>query len=480
MSEKNLSPVLKGLQPEAVWRHFYALTQIPRCSGHEEGVRQYVQNFAKERGFVVETDAVGNVLLRVLPDAPGESICVQGHMDMVCVADEAVEHDFAKDPIGLRREDDKLYAIGTSLGADNGIGVAYGLALAESSTGPLEVLCTVDEEVGLVGASSLQPGWLKSKILLNLDSEEEDFITIACSGGRDWHVRLPFEMTARDAGQQLLEIKIGGLQGGHSGIDIDVGRVNALQVMGKMLAPVLEQGGALAMVQGGVKHNAIPSSARAQVSVAAGQQAMLQDLAKTLEQDLRCDADPGLEIVVRKAPQSVDQVLTNDKGLQVLALLQGLPHGVSKHSPKDPTLPFVSNNFAIVAWEEAQLHVTLSGRSPVAKEIDSIEARINSVCEPIGAAVVSENSYPGWEPNYDSPLLAKSQKIFAKYMGKEAKILEIHAGLECGIIGAKYPGMDMISIGPDLHYPHSPREHVIISSVERVFLLVQAIIDDLR
>ena len=482
VASKQLPEALQGLEPASVWHHFYDLTQIPRCSGNEAAVRAHIERFAAERGVAYESDEAGNVLLRVRPEAKGPSVCLQGHMDMVCVAADGVEHDFAKDPIALRREGDSLFAQGTTLGADNGIGVAYGLAMIDEPTGPLEILCTADEEQGLTGASNMRSGWLKSRFLVNLDSEEEQFLTVACSGGRDYLVSLPLERVAAAQGLTPLRLAVKGLQGGHSGIDINLGRSNAIQVLARLLAEVEKAGGAVFEAIGGVKRNAIPPQASARFGLPAAAVAAFRETAAKLQQELRCDADPELLLEVKEdSAGGAGEALSAGSLSSLIHLLEQLPHGVQKTTEGDPSQPYVSVNLALVEGPTPdQARVVLTGRSPSSAELEQIEQRLQTIAAEHGARASGENGYPGWEPNYDSPLLATTRGVFTQVFGTEPKVLEIHAGLECGIIGAKHEGLDMISIGPDLHYPHSPREHVSIPSVERIWNLLRRLVAEIQ
>lgn len=478
LPDSSLPEALADLQPSLVWRYFHELTQIPRGSGNEEGVRAYLENFAKEKNISFEQDEIGNVLLRVRPDAAGKTVCLQGHMDMVCVAAEGVEHDFAKDPIKVRKVDDKIYGSDTTLGADNGIGLAYGLALIEEETGPLEILCTVDEEVGLVGASQLKTKWLKSDYLINLDSEEEDYLTVACSGGRDLVLYMGWDRAEPQADFQAVELKVGGLQGGHSGIDIGLGRTNAIKVMGGLLDVVRMMGGQLLKISGGVKRNAIPPVASATVAIPKDKLEELQQATQAVTKDFMSLADTELKVEANVTESDLKPV-TEQAMERLIHLIGQLPHGVQKFT--STKLPYVSNNLALInELDDGRLQVIMSGRSPSGSELDELETRVQGIASEHQAEYACENSYPGWEPNYDSQLLATTKEVYAEVFGKEPEVLEIHAGLECGIIGSKYPELDMISIGPDIHFPHSPREHVSIPSVERMYGLVVSLVKKLQ
>ncbi|MBN2361310.1 MAG: beta-Ala-His dipeptidase [Deltaproteobacteria bacterium] len=479
MARRALPPALAGLEPKIVWKHFADLLRIPRCSGNEAGVRAHLEKFAKSKHLKAERDDAGNLLLRVRPEAPGPVVCLQGHMDMVGVAADGVQHDWTADPVTPRRDGDFIYAEGTTLGADNGIGLAFAMAMVDEQTGPLEILCTVDEEVGLTGASAMKPNWLQAKFLVNLDSEEESSLTVACSGGRDMVVTLPWPRAARTDGRETVAIRVKGLRGGHSGIDINKGRSNANQVLGRVLAEVARLGGALHEVAGGVKRNAIAPNANAVVSLPAGKGDELKAAAEQIQRECATASDPDLSI--ETAPGQTDlPPVAAEASERLVRLLEKLPHGVLKSTSHNPDLPFVSINLALINVVDDKLTVIMSGRSPVAGELDALETRARAIAAEHGATFKTENGYPGWAPNYDSPLLAITKRCYEQQFGRPPTLLEIHAGLECGIIGSKHPGLDMISIGPDLHNPHSPQEHVSISSAQRMYKLVKDLVAELQ
>ncbi|MCC6523464.1 MAG: M20/M25/M40 family metallo-hydrolase, partial [Polyangiaceae bacterium] len=451
-----LDPALAGLEPAAMWRHFGALARIPHETGNEAGVRAYARAFAARHGIACEVNEVGDVLLRVRADTRGPIVALQAHMDMVCVSRDGAPYDFAREPIRLKRAGDSIRADGTSLGADNGIGVAYALALAEQAEGPLEVLLTVDEERGFTGIQGVAPGWLRAKMLINLDSEEEGYLTIASAGALDFEVKVPGVRAAPAGDLEVLAVTVDGLKGGHSGVEIHKGRTNALKVVGQVLDAALGCGGVVFGMRGGTAPNVIPSAAKATVGVPRGRAEELRrrvaelcaKLATAEDPELRIDLAPAEE---RRAP------LTGPAAAALVALLAELPSGVLVASPRDPAQPFVSNNVGIVAEApDGGFELTLMSRSPSADELGALEARYRAIAEPCGAVVKLGRMIPGWAPDYESPLLATFQQAYRERYGKEAKLLEIHAGLECGALRTKYPGMDLISVGPDITGVHSP------------------------
>ncbi|MCU0692125.1 MAG: beta-Ala-His dipeptidase [Polyangiaceae bacterium] len=474
-----IDPAFAGAEPASVWRYFSHIARIPRASGNEAGVRDYVQQYAASRGFACEVNEVGDVLLRVRPDAPGPVVALQAHMDMVCVSEPGVTFDFAKEAIRLRRDGDFIRADGTTLGADNGIGIAYALALADDAEGPLEVLLTVDEERGFSGVEGVAPGWLKANFLINLDSEEEGFVTIASAGARDFKVTLPVRREAPPVAVEPLLLTVGGLKGGHSGVEIHRGRTNALKVAGLALAKVRACGGYVCAVQGGMAPNVIPSSSSVLLGVPPERVADLREQLSALQQALITQEDPNLRIDVSSGHE-VRQPLCSRSVDQLVALLAELPTGVIVPSPRDATQPFVSNNVAVLGeLETGAIQLTMMSRSPASEELEKLAERYRAVAQSNGASMVAGRLVPGWAPNYDSPLLALFQKKHREQYGKNATVLEIHAGLECGALQTKYPGMDLISVGPDITDVHSVQEKVSIASTRRVFELVRSVVREL-
>ncbi|HNU84035.1 MAG TPA: beta-Ala-His dipeptidase, partial [Thermoanaerobaculia bacterium] len=405
--------------------------------------------------------------------------------DMVNEKNSDVDHDFTRDPLVPRRDGDFLKATGTTLGADNGIGVAAMLAVAEANDlvhGPLELLFTIDEETGLTGATELDARMLAGRQLINLDSEEEGTLTVGCAGGAGSRITLPLEREAPVPGATAWEITVAGLKGGHSGVDIHLQRGNASALLARGLFAAEEVAPLrLAAFTGGDKHNAIPREARAVVvTSAAARDAVREAFARELEAaraELRT-ADPGLRYEIAEVAVP-ERVWTEGVTRRALALLRTLPHGVLVMSYDIPGLVETSTNLATVAERDGALEILMSNRSSVATALRAVQGRLRALGELAGAKVESLDGYPGWQPNLASPLLAASQRVHERLFGKAAHVGAMHAGLECGIVGEKVPGMDMISFGPTIQFPHSPDEQVEIPSVARFWQLLTALLADL-
>lgn len=476
---ETIDPALAGIQPASMWRYFGDLARIPRESGNEAGVCEYVKALAARKGYVCEVNEVGDVLLRVNPGAPGPVVGLQAHMDMVCVSKDGT-FDFAHEPIRLVREGDYIRADGTSLGADNGIGVAFALALAEELPGPIEVLLTVDEEKGFVGIDGVAPGWLHSTLLINIDSEEEGFFTIASAGASDFKLRFDANRMVHDQAFEAFEVSIDGLKGGHSGVEIHRGRTNALKVMGKVLSAAKAFGGVVYGMSGGTAPNVIPSACRGVVGVPPAVVDEFRTEIALLQTRLCTAEDPSLRIAVSQVPES-RRPLADRTSETLIQLLDRLPTGVLVPSKLDPSQPFVSNNLAIAKeLENGHFELTMMSRSPSSEELEKLGTLYKGIAKECGAEFEAGRLIPGWAPDYDSKLLARFQAKYREKYGKEGKVFEIHAGLECGALRTKYPGMDLISVGPDITGVHSPDEKVFIESTRRTYELVRDVIQDLH
>jgi dipeptidase D len=480
---------IDGLKPAGLWKYFAEISKIPRPSKHEAAVAAFVVGTAKKFGLECAQDPAGTVVVRKPASKGLESrpmVCLQGHLDMVPEKRPDKKHDFLKDPITLVRKDNTMMADGTTLGADNGVAVATSLAIMADASlvhGPLEFLFTIDEETGLTGAHSLQPGFLKSKILLNLDSEEEGALYVGCSGGRDTMGTWPLDTEAAPAGTVGLEIKVGGLRGGHSGLEIDKGRGNAIKLLNRVLLGLAPLGARLSRIDGGNKRNAIPRDAVALVFIPKKHldeaKALVSAMHDTCRAELSASVDPSPEITA--APfKGRCKVLKKGVQKKLTMALAGLPHGVVKMSADIPGLVETSTNLGVITTGKKDIAVSTSQRSSVASEIVEIAQGVRAVFELAGATVTGSDGYPGWKPNLDSPILKTAIATYKELYGKEPEVKAVHAGLECGIIGEKYPGMDMVSFGPTLEGVHSPDEKIYIDTVEKYWDFLLAILRNVK
>ncbi|MDZ7317026.1 MAG: aminoacyl-histidine dipeptidase [candidate division KSB1 bacterium] len=468
-----MSP-FEGLKPALLWKHFDRLRQIPRPSGQEKAAADYVLSVAKSLGLEAEQDAVGNVVVRKKA-SPGHenapTVVLQSHLDMVCEKNADKVFDFNRDPIQVKIKDGWLTADGTTLGADNGIGVAAMLAIFEDNTlihGPLEGLFTVDEERGLVGARGIPKDALKGRILINLDSEDLGVFSIGCAGGRDSNLTLPIRRR-KPSGEIGLDLQLSGLKGGHSGVDIHLGRGNAIKILNRLLYQANQKRPfELVSLEGGDKHNAIPREAFARIVIRKNDLDELKTWFAQAIDEIRREFYPAEDQIVfnLKTTDEKGEVLIPEDQKRLTALLFALPHGVLAMSRVIEKLVETSNNVAAVHTKADRIEILCSSRSSNMNALQATVDKIKAIAELAGAAVEQPPGYPGWQPNLDSPILKLAMSTFKQVTGKEARYEAIHAGLECGIIGERFPGMDMISIGPTIKYPHSPDEKVEIASVE--------------
>jgi dipeptidase D len=471
-----MSPIFDDLKPLLIWKHFEQILKIPHCSGNEKELGDYIITQAKNFDLEWKRDDVGNVVVSKkaspgMENAPG--VILQGHIDMVCEKNSDVEHDFSKDPIQPEKKGEWVSAKGTTLGSDNGVGVAAALALMEDETmvhGPLEFLFTVDEETGLTGATKIRPDFLKGKILLNLDSEDEGTFTIGCAGGADSEILLPVNRKGGKEGE-LFRLKLFGFRGGHSGIDIDQGRGNAIKLLARMLWQAGEKAPfALAGMEGGNMRNAIPREATASLYVDPSQKETLQVVFKESFEKIYTEFK-SIESEAKFAFEKLDEdglpPLTDESKKTLVNLLMTLPHGVLSMHQEMKGLVETSTNLAIVHTHTDHVQIISSSRSSVASGLEATRNTIAALCDTVGAQLAQPEGYPGWMPNLQSRILQTCKDVYSKMFQKEPEVGAVHAGLECGIIGEKFPGMDMISFGPTIEHPHSPEERVHVGSVEK-------------
>ncbi|MDR0844748.1 MAG: aminoacyl-histidine dipeptidase [Tannerella sp.] len=474
-----MSAEIKTLSPQPVWSYFYDLTQIPRPTGHMEGVTKYVLAFGEAQGLETKQDEVGNVLIRK-PATPGfegrKTVVLQSHLDMVPQKNGTVTHDFEKDPIDAYIDGEWVTARETTLGADNGIGVALTLAVLADKTlqhGPIEGLFTVNEEVGMDGAFGLKAGFLQGRILLNCDSEEEGELFAGCAGGADLNISFRYKKGAPlIEGDVPVKISLTGLKGGHSGIDIHLGRANANKLMVRFLKEAIrDYGMRLASIEGGTLRNAIPREATAIVMLPHGNIEALwelvadyQELYRTeyagIETDIHFTAEmtePPLSLI----PEEIQDDLVN--------AIEGCQNGVISMLHDFPDTVESSSNLAIVKSSKGLVEVKILARSSSDSRKEALCSSLESIFSMAGAKVEYGGAYSGWQPDINSPVLNIMQETYQALYGKKPSVKVIHAGLECGIIQEAYPGMDMISFGPDVSHPHSPDEAVRIESVGKVW-----------
>lgn len=480
-----MSTILQ-LAPQNVWKHFYSLTRIPRPSGHMEKITEFLVDFGKGLGLESFVDEVGNVIIRKAA-TPGmenrKGVILQAHMDMVPQKNNDTVHDFTKDPIETYVDGDWLKAKGTTLGADNGLGVAAIMAVLEDDNlkhGPLEALITKDEETGMYGAFGLKPGTLNGKILLNLDSEDEGELYIGCAGGLDVTATLEYQQEAVSAGLVARKITLKGLRGGHSGLEINQGRGNANKLLARVAHDILiEFDSQLASFEGGNMRNAIPREAHAVLVFNPEDTEGLEDYIKEYEAQINAEyatieSDVTLTIESVEVPSHVVPVEIQDNLINVLMACQD---GVMRMIPTVPDTVETSSNLAIVIIGEGKAEVRILARSSCDTMKDFLADSLTACFAMAGMKVELSGNYSGWQPNVDSPILHAMRLSYQQQFGIEPAVKVIHAGLECGIIGANCPGLDMISFGPTLRSPHSPDERAFIPSVSKFYNFLTATLE---
>jgi dipeptidase D len=470
-----MSNELLALKPEKMWKYFHEITQVPRPSKKEDKIRDYLVEFGKKHNLETIVDEVGNVLIRK-PASPGyedrKTVVLQSHMDMVCEKNNDVDFDFEKDPIQTYVDGEWVKAKGTTLGADDGIGVAAALAILDDDSiehPPLEALFTMDEETGLTGAFGLSNDLLKGKILLNLDSEDEGEVFIGCAGGRDTLIELDYSAEEVDASCKAFRIDVGGLNGGHSGDDIHKGYANANKLMNRILWQANKDFGiGLSVFDGGNLRNAIAREAYAVVTVSPENEQALNELVQKFEGIFKDEyhvTEPRLWVKITSV--SLPDTKINGKDFTKLTnSLYSCPHGVIAWSQDIENFVETSTNLASVKFRDGKILITTSQRSSVASALDNVCNMVAANFLNVGAAVRHTDGYPGWTPNPNSEILEVAKISYKDLFGKEPKVLAIHAGLECGLIGEKYPGMDMISFGPTIKGAHSPDERIKIDTAK--------------
>jgi dipeptidase D len=476
---KNMQNVLRDLSPNNVFKFFEEITRIPRGSGNEKQISDYLVAFAKERNLEVLQDKALNVIIKK-PAAPGyekaPTVILQGHMDMVCEKNKETVHDFEKDPIKLRVLEDMIYATDTTLGADNGIAIAYALALLDSKDLPhpaLEVLLTTDEESTMGGAIALEGANLKGRLLVNMDSEEEGKLLVSSAGGTKAKTILPITWEAAKSDCDTVRIAMGGLKGGHSGMEINRGRGNANKLMGRLLNEIgSEVEIHINEINGGVKSNAIPREMEVVAQVGRKDllklQEKLAEFEAAIKNELRA-ADPEVYVKLETGVQPVERVFDKETQCKAIGFLVMVPNGVQSMSMEIQGLVESSTNLGVVMTQGDSFITINEIRSSVRSLKKNTLNMVHTLTATLGGETRVESDYPEWEYNPNSQMRKLFQELYKGMTGKDAEIIAIHAGLECGVLIQKLPGMDAISLGPNIFDVHTPNEHFSISSTERVW-----------
>ena len=477
------------MEPKAIWENFYKLTQVPRPSNHEEKAREFMMNWAKENGIHAEMDEAGNILMRK-EATPGmenrRGVILQGHLDMVPQKNEDKVHDFTKDPIDAYVDGEWVTADGTTLGADNGIGVATGMAVLLSKDiphGPIEVLITATEETGMDGANGIRPNWLKGDILLNLDSETEGELYVGCAGGLDGEIGFNYTPEAVPAGHKAYKLALKGLRGGHSGMEINVGRGNANKLYFRFLKSIAgELGVRVSSVEGGNMRNAIPRETFGVVTLPAENAEKFQMAVAEYQKIFMAELgvkEPTLQLSAEETDMP-SIVMPVDVQTRVVNAIVACPNGAMRMIDSMPDTVETSNNLAIVKIAEGRVEVYMLMRSSVETAKGALAQSVQAVFELAGADKINfTGEYPGWKPNPNSAIRKEMERIYEKLYGKKPAVMAIHAGLECGILGSTYTNWDMISFGPTLQSPHSPDERVNIASVEKYWNFLKAVLAEI-
>ena len=466
---------------KGLWKAFNEISKHPRESGNEEGVRNYILSWAEKHSFEARTDQTGNVVIyapatKGLEDLP--PVALQGHMDMVCVKNPSSKHDFLTDPIAIVTDGVTVRAKGTSLGADNGIAIAMVMDILTDKSvkhGPIEAIFTVEEETGLTGVYGLDTELVSARRLINLDSEEEGLIYIGCAGGLDLQATMKYKTEA--AVGTPLKVTVSGLLGGHSGSEIGEERANAIQILARYLAriPYFQ----IASITGGTRHNVIPSTAEAIITVADKEAAL--SIAENLQKELRNEysvSDPDIKLSISDAPMP-ETAIKRKKSMKIADSLFVLPHGVESMNLRFSGVVETSDNLAIVSLDKEKLHVSISVRSSMESRKMALCSKLQTILESFGYKSWIASTYPAWEPDIDSEFTKKFVKSYHKHMGKKPRVTVIHAGLECGIINSRIPGMESVSIGPELRDVHSVNENLNVKSAERTAACLKQLLQDL-
>lgn len=483
--------VLENIKPVEVFKYFREISKIPRGSGNEKGVSDYLVSFAKEHKLDYIQDKALNVIIKK-PGTKGyensQGVVIQGHMDMVCEKKPGVDHDFTKDPIELRVVDDMLYATGTTLGGDDGISIAMGLAILASDEidhPPIELVVTTSEETGMDGAIALDPKAVSGRTLINIDSEEEGILTVSCAGGCTSRISIPITWESAKENTTAFSVEIKGLNGGHSGIEINKGRANSNKLMGRLLknlSSVLSFN--LNSISGGSKHNAIPREAQAVICVSKNDESLLKNKISDIERAFKGEfktADPNLQISLKTAEAMPEMVMTEETTNNVVNFLFLIPNGIQTMSMDIPNLVESSLNLGVVLTNKNSVEFISSIRSSVRSLKENIYNSIVALGNLTNATVTEESGYPEWQYNSDSKIRDTFIKVYEKLFGKKPEVAAIHAGLECALFAEKFNGeIDMVSIGPSMFGVHTANEHLSIPSTQRTWQLLLEVLKTLK
>lgn len=480
---------LNNIEPHSVFKYFEEISNIPRGSGNEKEISDYLVSFANKLGLEVIQDEALNIIIKK-PASKGyenaPTVIIQGHMDMVCEKNIGTEHDFTKDPLKLMVKGDDIYAEGTTLGADNGIAVAYAMAvLADDSIShpPIEVLLTTDEETGMTGAMAVSKEHISGKILINIDTEEEGYLLVSCAGGIRTKSTLKVEREALN-GEKIYEIKVRGLKGGHSGCDIDKWRGNANKILGRILKDLMNTVDySLVKVDGGSKNNAIPREGDAIIAVSESRVgeviAVVEKWNGICKNELAAQ-DSGVNVTIEESKQSIDSKFTKECTDKVVKLLYIYPNGVNTMSINIEGLTESSTNLGIVTTSDEEVIFDSAVRSSVPSLKDEIVERIKTITELLGGEFLANAGYPAWEYKAESKIREICKDVYKRMTGEDAEVYAIHAGVECGLFEERLGNLDMISFGPNIRDAHTPEEHLSISSTKNVWEFLLEVLKEIK
>ncbi|MBN1037569.1 aminoacyl-histidine dipeptidase [Clostridium botulinum] len=480
----------KQINCEKVFYYFNEISRIPRGSGNEKGISDYLLNFGKNLGLEAIQDDALNIIIKK-PASPGYEkspiVIIQGHMDMVCEKNNEKVHDFTKDPIELVTKDDFIYASGTTLGADDGIAVAYAMAILEDNTiehPAIEVLLTSDEEAGMSGAMALKSGCLDGKIVINLDSEDEGKLLVSCAGGIRTKSTLNVQWENTKKNKKAFKLIIKGLSGGHSGSDIHLGRGNSNKLIGRVLKNILNQMELnLVSLNGGSKNNAIPREATAELLIDADKEKELLNIISTLREEFKNEfrvKDTNIQLEIEELKENIEKVFSKESTDNVINLLYLYPNGINTVSSDIEGLTESSTNIGVLTTKEDHVEYDSAVRSSVFSLREEIVERIRCLTEILGGTVSNTAGYPEWQYKEESKIREVCKDVYKQMYNEDAEVVAIHAGVECGLFKEKLGDLDMISFGPDIFDAHTPNEHMSISSVERVWSYLLEVLKEIK